>query len=711
MRVIYKTMGKKSVIICLFFCSVLISSNIVLSNENSAVKNLNIENQASEYWALLVAVGVYADNPEQNRPLMLEEVDDLYDLLLESNVWSADHIKVIKGPDATATNIISGFRWLDKMEDEQDISLVFITTHGSPVGYDFPPKDEEDGTDEILSTYWGFAYNIGFLWDDEINFLLNRLESKGVCLIVDSCYAGGFNDDPNWKKLSRYIFPSLNLNEKVSPEQFIEGFGKEVSGQNRVVLMASREDELSYSGGFAPYLIDGLRGFADLNSDNIVTAEEAFYYTEPRTWRQSPTIFDLYPGELPIMYLSEPIEDTENEKISNSKKNDMPSQTQMSVENSIFKGFITGEDTGGPVVDATVSIRGRDSHWDFFENETTTDSNGYFSFNIPECRIRLNAYADGYCGVQGGYYEIDENEIFWLNFSMPPRPAETSRINGLITDKESGDPINNATIEIYWNGNANKYYLNETKSDNSGFYSFNIAPGEVDLEIREDGYFPEYIDHITILDGETLEIDFELFARPVENAVVCGYITDSETGNPIDDVRVTLEWINHELDQDYDNETHSDTSGFYCINIAPGEIYKDIRKQGYDYYNPYRVDVKENKILWMNISLEEENNVVDIVKPLKALYVNNNRIIPYTKTRIIGKIDIEAGVYRNHYGQDGSAEKIEFYIDGELRATKTQEPFIWTWSERTFGKHTIKIIAYDFEGSSVSKEIEVYKFL
>jgi len=99
---------------------------------------------------LLVAVGVYADSPQQNRPLMLEEVDDLYDLLLESPCWSEDHIKVIKGEDATASNIVAGLRWLDKMEDSKDISLVYLTTHGGPLGFDFPPFDEDDGTDELL---------------------------------------------------------------------------------------------------------------------------------------------------------------------------------------------------------------------------------------------------------------------------------------------------------------------------------------------------------------------------------------------------------------------------------------------------------------------------------------------------------------------------------------------------------------------------------
>ena len=237
----------------------------------------------TEYWALLVAVGVYADNPNEDRPLMLEEVDDLYDLMIQSPTWDEDHIKVIKGRDATILNILKGLRWLDRQEDSNDISLFYITTHGYPLGVDIFPQDEEDQTDEGLATYWGFAYTSFVLWDDQLNFMLNRLESQGVCFIVDSCYAGGFNDPPN-------ALPTDEI--QMSQQEWMDGFTEEMKTQGRVILMASCEDEVSYSGGYAPYLIDALRGYADYNDDGIVTAEETFIYTEPRPYRQSPTMYD-----------------------------------------------------------------------------------------------------------------------------------------------------------------------------------------------------------------------------------------------------------------------------------------------------------------------------------------------------------------------------------------------------------------------------------
>ena len=77
----------------------------------------------------------------------------------------------------------------------------------------------------------------------------------------------------------------IKENDKVQQEQ-----QKLINVAKTQLKMASCEDEVSYSGGFAPYLIDGLRGFGDTNMDGIVTAEEAFYYAEPRPDHQDPTM-------------------------------------------------------------------------------------------------------------------------------------------------------------------------------------------------------------------------------------------------------------------------------------------------------------------------------------------------------------------------------------------------------------------------------------
>lgn len=134
-----------------------------------------------------------------------------------------------------------------------------------------PPFDESDGKDETC------------IWDDELNFLLNKLDSKGVAVIIDSCHSGGFSDTTKWMK----------------------GFADDIERKGRVILMSCGEEELSYGSYFTDYIIEGLEG-ADFNNDGMCSAEEAFGYAEPKIldiakqldveWH--PQIYDDYEGEL-----------------------------------------------------------------------------------------------------------------------------------------------------------------------------------------------------------------------------------------------------------------------------------------------------------------------------------------------------------------------------------------------------------------------------
>ena len=278
--------------------SLFLNSNIVFSQKNS-IKNLN--NNSTEYWALIFAVGIYKNNPIQDRPKMLEAADSFYETLLKYPNWDEDHIHIVKGTQATGQNLIKELLWLIKNEDRDDMSLIYITTHGTPLKdkngnpFDIPPRDEADGSDEILLMYDGFDNWYSFIWDDLLNFFLGMLQSKGICLIVDSCHSGGFNDEYISNDLSKRQL-SYNIE-----------FGAELMKSNRVILMSSEEDTVSYGSYFSFYLINGFDGIADNNGNNdgINSAEESFYYAQNKidsTGIQHPTILDKYPGEFPVTY-------------------------------------------------------------------------------------------------------------------------------------------------------------------------------------------------------------------------------------------------------------------------------------------------------------------------------------------------------------------------------------------------------------------------
>ena len=657
---------------------------------------------AADYWALCVGIGVYAENPEQDRPLMISEVDAFAQTLLDSGYLS-DHVKVIKAENATVANILAGFRWLRTHEDSNDISLVFLSTHGSPLlspqnkPIDVPPKDEADGVDEMLVTYWGFAIQTSIIWDDEINVELNQLQSQGVCLIVDSCFAGGFND--HWKVDTPASFTQ-------TAQQWMTGFGEDVKGQNRVILMGCREDEEASSGAFAPWLIDGLRGYADSNHDGVVSAEEAFNYTEPRTddWQQ-PTIYDGYSGELPLVSVSHQTAVAENSQVPLVKT----APTSVATGGMVH-GFVKNATSSAPIPGATVDIHGRTSEYGSYENVTTTNLTGYYEVTAPAGRYRITASADGYCNRDSGQFTLNDGQIRWINMSLYPRPQENATICGYVTDHLTGIPLNDSEVRISWRGSSGQAYTNDTLTDATGFYTLSVATGTVSATIQKQNYFDVTIGNISIANFQTRWVNASLVSHPAETAVICGYLTDADSGLPLANASLTYQWVDMEAGRSYLKDTTSSSTGYYTITVAPGELYRDIRVMGYDSYDPFRHDGVVNATSWQNVSLARPKPSLGFLQPLNALYIHNKRVIPWSSPMVFGSVNVSVYFEDMFYG-GGDVQKVEFYLDGKLQSTVTQQPYTWVWPARSLGRRVLKVVAYNTEGDNASREITVRKLL
>lgn len=78
-------------------------------------------------------------------------------------------------------------------------------------------------------------------------------------------------------------------------------------------------------------------------------------------------------------------------------------------------------------------------------------------------------------------------------------------------------------------------------------------------------------------------------------------------------------------------------------------------------------------------------------------------------TRLIGKTNIVV----NASDEDGTIEKVEFYIDNSLISTDTEAPYEYTlnkiglFKSLFFRKHIIKVIAYDNSGKTSNAELEI----
>jgi hypothetical protein len=87
------------------------------------------------------------------------------------------------------------------------------------------------------------------------------------------------------------------------------------------------------------------------------------------------------------------------------------------------------------------------------------------------------------------------------------------------------------------------------------------------------------------------------------------------------------------------------------------------------------------------------------------LYILDKSIIyrPLAQTTIFGKITIKLEVFDNESG----INRVEIFIDDELKTTIIPPYYEWMWDDRAFSTHTIKVIAYDNVNNSATEELSV----
>ncbi len=221
-------------------------------------------------WAVIVGVSNYQQITDIGGPV--QDVQELTNLL--GPVWGYDHINVLTDSQASKSAIRSAINWLDNKEDSNDTVLFYFSGHGDEGGWIAP---------------YDAYYENTWISSSELSSWLRLLESDNMTVILDTCYAGAFNNS--------------------------------LSDDGRVILAASQSNETSWSakfygewhGVFSYYLIEAIDYFffSDTNDDYELSAEEIFNYAQGETIyetsdfdsTQHPVITDRYPGQLSLLMM------------------------------------------------------------------------------------------------------------------------------------------------------------------------------------------------------------------------------------------------------------------------------------------------------------------------------------------------------------------------------------------------------------------------
>ncbi len=121
-------------------------------------------------------------------------------------------------------------------------------------------------------------------------------------------------------------------------------------------------------------------------------------------------------------------------------------------------------------------------------------------------------------------------------------------------------------------------------------------------------------------------------------------------------------------------------------------------------------DIYGNESDWAthDIIIDSEAPYIEITKPQRAIYIRDRRIIPFIVPVIFGDIQIWFSAEDSLSGLN----RIELFIDDELKEIFTICPKSWLWNETTPWKykHVIKLIAYDNVGNYATKKMTVWRF-
>ncbi len=103
---------------------------------------------------------------------------------------------------------------------------------------------------------------------------------------------------------------------------------------------------------------------------------------------------------------------------------------------------------------------------------------------------------------------------------------------------------------------------------------------------------------------------------------------------------------------------------------------------------------------------DNSNPNVQILKPENKFYLRNKELFSFPIPLILGEIEIEIDAFDNISG----INYVKIFVDNKLKANITSGDLVFNWEEKTFGKHTIKTVAYDYAGNPAEDTVIVRKF-
>jgi hypothetical protein len=221
-------------------------------------------------WAVVIGINDYPRLPKLK--YAVNDAEAFYRLLVEENRIPPENVTLLTNEQASLVNLRStlGTR-IKNAARESDMVIIFFAGHGATERDAASP--DGDGLEKYLLP---FDTDPADLYTTampmvEVARVFNRIRSERLVFIADACYSGGSGG-----RTISVADTRANIGDR-----FLE---RVVGGRGKVIITASAANEVSVEkdelqhGVFTYYLLEGLRGKADLDRDSMITVDEAYRY-------------------------------------------------------------------------------------------------------------------------------------------------------------------------------------------------------------------------------------------------------------------------------------------------------------------------------------------------------------------------------------------------------------------------------------------------
>jgi len=212
-------------------------------------------------YAVCIGINKYTRNPQLNYA-----VADAKAMQKAFIKMGFDEVKLVTDAEATKEGILSAIAWLVKISVEQDRVVIYFSGHGQtqkgrgkkPLGYIIPVNCPKEG-------YYENAISMGKL--KEATY---EIKAKHILYLVDSCYSG-----------------TGILTKRANTE-----FMFEMAQDSCVFIITAGKAgeevrEMNGHGIFTNYILKGLNGKSDYDTNGVITGSELGLYVKTEVYNRT----------------------------------------------------------------------------------------------------------------------------------------------------------------------------------------------------------------------------------------------------------------------------------------------------------------------------------------------------------------------------------------------------------------------------------------